>query len=260
MYHAEATSLEGFVQQLVCYIASGYRWYVTGIIPSHKRPSEVDASLLSKYDVSLSKYQRARRKRSGKANVQYLRLGRFFVLIATSPIGGHAFSRAERSALRDIRKQPVRIAGYAISSRRDGSELKKGAEKWRAHVRIDRDTYLNFRDYYIDRATRISRQQLEATLGEVPFEPYAPVRRQLLGVLRRVNERRRAAGLLPIRRTCLRFRRKSVRPFGAAEDGTEGRVAATLVFVLAVLVVGWQWDALGWAALSLAAIAALRWR
>ena len=99
MYRAEATTIEGFVQQLSCYIASGYRWYVTGRIPEQKEPSAVDERLIQKYEIDLSKYQRARRKRRGEANVQYLRFERFFVVIATVPLGGHRFTRIEAGSL-----------------------------------------------------------------------------------------------------------------------------------------------------------------
>jgi hypothetical protein len=47
----------------------------------------------------------------------------------------------------------------------------------------------------------------------LPFEPYAPVRSQLLCILRAVNRARAAAGLPEVPRTCLRLRRRVVRPF-----------------------------------------------
>ncbi|MGA7701955.1 MAG: hypothetical protein WCB27_20290, partial [Thermoguttaceae bacterium] len=54
----------------------------------------------------------------------------------------------------------------------------------------------------------------------LPFEPYAPVRRQLLNLVRYINERRDAADLERIGFDVLRFRRRIVRPFelGSAED------------------------------------------
>jgi hypothetical protein len=178
--------------------------------------------------------------------VQDLRFERFFVLISTSPIGGHPFSRAERSALRDIRKQPVRIAGYAISSRRDGSELRKGVERWRAHVRIDRETFVQLRDFYLEQALRRRRGELESELREIPFEPYAPVRRQILSVLRKVNERRKLADLRPLHSSCLRFRRRQVRPFESDPGPEEGRTALGMLFCIGVLALGWRFDVLPW--------------
>ena len=52
----------------------------------------------------------------------------------------------------------------------------------------------------------------------MPFEPYAPVRKQLLGLLRLVNARRQAAGYANIPPTVLRLRRRIVKPFGATVE------------------------------------------
>ena len=44
-YRCEATTLEGFVQQLaVGYVSRGYWFYVTGFIPAGKDPHDVDGS------------------------------------------------------------------------------------------------------------------------------------------------------------------------------------------------------------------------
>ena len=48
-----------------------------------------------------------------------------------------------------------------------------------------------------------------------PFEPYAPVRRQLLAIVRRVNECRAAAGLERLPYSVLRLKRRIYRPFEA---------------------------------------------
>jgi len=213
MYLCEASSLEGFVQQLVCYLTSGYRWFVTGEIPPQKDPWSVDERIVFKYGIDLSKSQRARRKQRGEANLQYLRWRSFFVLVASCPIGGHIFFDEERGAIRDIRKQPVRVGGYAISMRRDGSEWREGRESWRAHVRIDRDRFLETRAFFTEFAVGWPRERLESALHELPFVPYAPVRRQLLGILRDVNAIRGQRGLAPARTSCLVLRRRVVKPF-----------------------------------------------
>jgi hypothetical protein len=83
MYRFEATSVEGFVQKLaVGYIARGYWFYVACCIPADKDPALVDAKLIERYDLGLSRWSRARRRRQGEAAVQYLRYRRFFVLIS----------------------------------------------------------------------------------------------------------------------------------------------------------------------------------
>lgn len=202
MYRCVATSVEGFIQQLaVCFVGRGYWFYVTGIVPEHKDPTSIDRKLIERYRVDISKWAKARRKRAGLANVQYLRHGRFFVLLATH--GQHEIFSAERSVLRDARRTPIRFAGYAVSYR--------GGHP---HVRIDRDAYLDLKGRLLDRAIRADAETLGQVLRFSRFEPYAPVRRQLLAVWRAVNRVRNAAGLEPLPVECIRMRRQIVRPFG----------------------------------------------
>jgi len=55
---------------------------------------------------------------------------------------------------------------------------------------------------------------------QVPVEPYAPVRRQLLIILREVNRARKAAGLAKIPTEVLVLKRRVVRPFQAGSQFT----------------------------------------
>ena len=115
-YRCEATSVAGFVQQLaVAYIGRGYFLYVAGEIPERKDPREVDAKLIAKYGLAIGKTSRARRKAAGFANVQYIRYGHFFVLVATP--GRHAIFEDEARSMRDARDVPTTFGGYAINYR-----------------------------------------------------------------------------------------------------------------------------------------------
>ena len=140
-YHFEAQTIEGFVQQLaVSYVAHGYWFYVTGVIPEGKDPRQVDEKLLAKYGIEMSKFTRARRKAAGRANLQYLRCGRFFTLIATH--GEHGFfskvdEGGEGESIRDCRETPIKFASYAVSYR--------GGH---AHVRIERETFAELKAYF----------------------------------------------------------------------------------------------------------------
>lgn len=209
-YRCEAASVEGFVQQLVNYISSGYLFYVTGHVPSRKDPRELDQKLVAKYDLAISTWARARRKRAGRANVQYLRYGRFFVLIATR--GRHRFFDDEADQVRDVREVSIKFSGYSISRRRshDGSS-------WHAHVRIERETYRCLKAHLVDLAVRRSADALAGEFRRVPFEPYAPVRRQLLNILRAANRERKTAGYERLPTSVLRLRRRVVKPFGEGE-------------------------------------------
>src|SRR5512135_1422643 len=114
-YSAEATSLEGFIQQLaVGYLARGYRFYFQGLIPDGKDPQAVDAKLIARYGLGISKFERSRRKARGLANIQYLRYRQFFVLLSTS---GEQNPLRDDHTLRDAHEVPIKLGGYAASFR-----------------------------------------------------------------------------------------------------------------------------------------------
>jgi hypothetical protein len=205
MYRCEAVSVEGFVQQLaVGYVQHGHLFYVTGRIPERKDPRRVDAKLIERYGIDISRATRSRNRRAGRASVQYIRHGRFFVLIATH--GGHEFFEQE-PGIRDIREHPIQFAGYSISYRRGADR------KWHASVRIAPDEYLWLESFLVDLGKREPAQRVGGELHRLPFEPYAPIRRQLLNLLRGVNRARKAAGLEEVSIEALRLRRRSVRVF-----------------------------------------------
>ncbi len=219
MYRCEAVSVEGFVQQLaVAYVQHGHWFYVTGEVPERKDPRGVDAKLIERYGLDLSKWARARRKEAGRASVQYIRQGRFFVLIATK--GRHEFFEGE-PGIRDVRRQPIRYAGYSVSYRRGVDR------RWHVSVRIAPDEYLRLKSHFVGLAMHRSVENMTREFQRVPFERYAPVRRQLLNILRAVNRVRQEAGYDPAPVTVLRLRRRVVRPFG----GLEGDGAAVAVCV-----------------------------
>jgi hypothetical protein len=200
-YRCEATTLEGFIQQLaVGYVSRGYVFYVTGRVPERKEPRAVDRQLVAKYGIAISKWARARRKRAGYANLQYLRFERFFVLTATR--GQHPFFEQEGSAIRDCRETPIKFGGYSISS--------MGRN---ARVRIERAQYNLLKAYFSELALRRSAAALERMIATLPFEPYAAVYRQQWGLVRAVNAIRKAAGYDLIAPE-LRKKRRTVKPFG----------------------------------------------
>lgn len=215
-YCCVAASQAGFIQQLaVGYISNGYYFYVAGVIPSDKSAARVDAKILAAYDIAISKWTRARRKRAGQANVQYLRYGRFYVIIATH--GVHTFFAAEAKRLRDVRKTPILFMGYSI-----GCRPERGGGAYHASVRINRDTILQLKRKLVGNATKADLHNLYRAFQTLPFEPYAPVRIQLCSLLRAVNRVRAVAGLELLARTALRLQRSPVRPFEAEGSETSG--------------------------------------
>lgn len=216
-YRAEATSVEGFVQQIACcYLRHGYWFYVCGRVPPDKDPKAVDEKLIKKYGIAVSESTRARRKQVGQANLQYIRHERFFVILATK--GLHRFFDEEKNLIRDIRRVPLKYGGYSISFRHGGRTRDgKPDEKWHAHVEIERQRYLDLKAKFLDSATRTDPRQLAGAFYELPVEPYAPIRRQLLMLLRAVNKQRTGSGRNPLPIETLPLRRRVVRPFAVSE-------------------------------------------
>lgn len=204
-YRCEAASVEGFVQHLACNLVNkGYWYYVTGRIPEHKEETAVDRKLIELYGLDISKWARARRKARGKANVAYLRHGRFFVLIATQ--GEHPLFQRE-ALVRDVRREPIRFHGYCIGAGR-GSDGRQHAS-----VKIHTDAFQELLSYYRGIALQRSSGALRRDFAAIKFVTYARVRRQLLRVLREVNELRRSAGLDHVPTDALRLRREIVPVF-----------------------------------------------
>jgi hypothetical protein len=222
-YRCVATSVAGFVQQLVsCYLPHGYWFYVSGFVPPGKDPTGVDEKLTAKYGIGLSRTSRARRKAVGIANVHYIRYQRRFLLLATH--GFHPFYDDEGQNIRDARRIPIKFEGYSISVAQGGflRTPKEGGPavrdpKWRVRVRIEAECYKGLKAYFEDIALHRTVDRLAAELTDLPFEPYAPVRQQLLNLIRYINRRRETAHLEPVGFSALRYRRRIVRPFGTSE-------------------------------------------
>lgn len=212
-YRSEATSVEGFVQQIACcYLRHGYWFYVTGRIPDRKNPEDVDRKLIEKYGIAVSQSTRSRRKRLGQANLQYLRFQNFFIILATH--GTHRFFDEEADSIRDIRRIPLQFHGYSISYRRGGRTRDgKPDSKWHAHVAIERRRYLELKAHLLELARHRSVDNLVLQFYHIPFEPYAPVRRQLLNIHRSINQTRKRSGITAIPIEVVPLRRRVVRPY-----------------------------------------------
>lgn len=211
MYRCETTTVTGFVQQLACgYLQHGYHRYVLGELPERKDPRNIDARFIERYGLGITRWDRARRKRAGLANVQYIRYRRFFVLCATD--GEHRFyEEHSREQIRHIKERPISFAGYSIGYHRGVDR------KWHVSVRIHPNRYRTVKAHLLDLATKRSIENLGAEFEALGFEPYAPVRRQLIALLRAVNRERKTKAWTPVPFEALRLRRKIVRPFGFEE-------------------------------------------
>lgn len=207
---------------LVRYIAAnlfphGYRWYVTGVIPEGKDPQRTDNSILDRYDLRITKWERARRRKVGWAGVRYLRVGRFFVIIATDD-GDHPFLAEEDDAIKDAREEPIRINGYSLSVRMQMAGGGKGL--WRPSIRIDRKVYLKLKARFLELAVHRTEKSLRRAFKTVPFEPYEPVLRQLYSILRAVNRKRKQARASQLGYNVIRTYMNPVKVFADHDDDT----------------------------------------
>lgn len=188
-------SVEEFVKRLaVLLVPNGYFFYVLGKVPEGKDPLAVDRKLVGKYGLDVSKWARYRQKKRGEAKIQYLRHKGTFVLVATH---GHSSFFAEEP-FKDLRRSPLKVFGYALSHRGGHS-----------HVRVELEEFKRLRQHFAGSAVKRSEAELFSMLRGLPFEPYAPVRRQYLQLLRDVNRRRKAAGLERVRVEAVRLRRST---------------------------------------------------
>lgn len=206
-YRCEAVSIEGFVQQLACNLVNrGYWFYTVARIPTEKNSLAVDEKLVDRYGLEMTKWARARRRRSGWASVAYLRYEHSFVLIATQ--GEHPIFQLE-GEIRDIRREPILFCGYSIG-------CGKGSDgRYHSSVKIHSDAFNELLAYFLNLAVHRSAEELGSLFSEIRFIPFARVRRQLLRLLREVNEARRKAGFSPVPISALNLRRRIYKVFQA---------------------------------------------
>ena len=78
------------------------------------------------------------------------------------------FFEMEAKLIRDVRRVPFKYAGYSIS-------YKSG----HAHVRIEKQRYLELKAYFLEQAIRQNPSDLEQEMRKLlDYEPYAPIRSQ----------------------------------------------------------------------------------
>lgn len=187
MYRCEARTVSAFIRHLaVNYVSRGYFFYVKGEIPAHKDPAKTDAKIIEQYGIDMSKWTRCRRRSKGEAGLQYLRLKREFVIVATH--GEHRFFEDEGPAIRDVRRSPFKLGGYSISYWMDGGE-------GHVSVRIEKERFLQLMEYLLKRAQAASVEDLAEELCSFSFPSFAPVRRQLFSLVCAINRVRNVAGL-----------------------------------------------------------------
>lgn len=226
-YRWLASSVDGFIEQLVRYINGGHYFYVTGRMPLGKDPLRIDAKLLDKFECVQPRWRRSRRKLAGIASVHYLRYERSWILIATHGLGPfyeeHSADDPDAShQFLDCRRRAIQFSGYSI-----GHGLSERTGKGHTLVRLDAETYKNLKAYFLDLAVRRGTLALETEFSRLSFQPYRPVREQLFAIVRGVNRRRKLRGFEPLDwQKCIKSKRRITKPFGEHEINTDETEAA----------------------------------
>lgn len=178
------SSKEAFVQFLATNLLPNEYWfYVKGEIPEGKDVRAIDRKLLDLYGLNLSKWARARRRKKGEAKVRYIRVERFFVLIAT--YGRHPFFELEGKQIKDIRISPLKFNGYSIS-------FKKG----HSSVRMQQPIYRTYKAKVLALAKKIrSPGYWYSFFWNLPFSSYAGINQEKFSLLRLCNRIRKSSGL-----------------------------------------------------------------
>lgn len=161
------------------YVRYGYTRYALREIPHHKDPVVVEQKLIALYEITRCRMTRLRRKRKGLANIQYIRLDRTFLLLATE--GHHPVFEQVRS--HDIHTTPLHFRGYSI-----------GIQRGKPCVQVCRDEWKNV-EYRFSKLCLRSKKEVDRKVNALPYYRFPGVVRQMLSLVEVINQRRKRAGL-----------------------------------------------------------------
>ena len=107
---------------------------------------------------------------------------------------------------------------------RQGKRLPKPPKgtpdpKWHSCVEIERNTRSRLQAYFMEISNRRSPENLAYEFANTGFLPYAPVKRQLVRIIKDVNKARSTAGCseqIPYR-VVLGMKRKQISPFEVSD-------------------------------------------
>ena len=108
----------------------------------------------------------------------------------------------------DIRRVALKAFGYSIRYTYSRQE-----QRWKVFVRLDKRAEAQLRSHMLTIAgweSYRSPERLEREFSRLHWQPYEPVYKQICRIWKRVNRRRKAAGMEPIDVSCIpKFRRLS---------------------------------------------------
>ena len=210
-YRYLAVNVNKFIEHIVRHANSGHTNYVSGMVPKHKDPLDVDAKLIRKFNCDLQKDNRYRAKLAGVASVHYVRQDRLWVLMATKGLGPFYDEHVSpdydgQHQFKQLCREGFRSSGYLVTKRGSGYDSKQ-----HTLVSIDPEVYKDLKGYFLELAVRRSAKGLEEEFrkANLKYHSWGPVFKQLYWILSKVNERRKQRGFEQLEwRRCIKTKRR----------------------------------------------------
>jgi len=185
------------------YVMHGHYFYNACVAGKDTDLREMDRKIIEAYGLDMTRSARRWRRQKGHGSLQYIRHGRFYVIVATED---EAVFRGREPTM-DIRDEPLIYAGYRLTYRQGRDR------KWHPCIAIERGRYDKLLRRFTQLALRRTSAELVHEFQAIHYLRYAPVRAAVGGIWRRLNEKRKVAGLPPVPVEALRVGRPIFRPF-----------------------------------------------
>lgn len=186
-------SQAAFMQRVCDYVRAGYVCHTSGVAGADRLATFVQRMDL-KFQVVSDKHQRLRRKRVELGNAVLLMLRDFksdqieWILLVTSPEHGSHPAHVQEK-LRHAFKDGLTFHGYELAR-----ETVKGRQKPVWTWRMEKETYLTWRDAIVETVRSGNKYQMGALLMKLYKSPgFSGIRRQvgLLATLYRAEVKQR---------------------------------------------------------------------
>ncbi|MCA9201157.1 MAG: hypothetical protein KDA87_26635 [Planctomycetales bacterium] len=206
LYRYQTKSIDGFLSQLVRYIANGgHYFYIRVKVPIGKDPQAAAEKLLDRYKIRKSRWQRKRRHLKETASIHLLLHRDVIVVILTK--GRHEqFYLDHQSQVRDIRRTALKVFGYSV--RYGFSEIER---RRKVFIRLDAKAYRKLKVHMLSICAWDAyreKSEMERQFRNLRYQPYEPVFEQLLAIVKAVNRARRRRGFDAVDYRCLNNKRR----------------------------------------------------
>lgn len=157
----QCATWQGLIQELVYLVGRGYYFYC--IVPLNfkkcgKNWAKTDKKLIKKYEMNISKFQRARKKKKGKSNFYYLRWQHVAIMLHTA---GDVDSTVYNDRFLDLRERQKKIV-LKISDLiwlQINLGAPKNDNKRHIEVRLYKDSYNGFKDN-LERVIQLKNKEM----------------------------------------------------------------------------------------------------